>query len=145
MWAIGSGMPWSSSSASATPPKVRWSTNRSSVWPSAKREPRVQVLLLRGVRGLDEQLAAHPQVHQQALVVAVRGPEHEPEVLAAPARPGHHGLLDPGAEVGRAGHVAAHHTGTAELGRHDPAADDVGLQTAADGLDLGELRHTEPR
>jgi len=35
MWAIGSGMPSSSSSASATPPKVRWSTNRSSVCPSA--------------------------------------------------------------------------------------------------------------
>ena len=77
--------------------------------------------------------------------MAVRGPENEPEVLAAPARARHHGLLDPGAEVGRAGHVATHHAVTAELSRHDPAADDVGVQTAADGLDLGELRHTEPR
>ena len=144
MCAIGSGMPVSSSSARATPPKVRWSTNRSSVWPSAK-ENRACRCFSSGASEPDEELAAHPEVHQQASGdVPVRGSEHQPEVLAARLRAGHHRLLDPRAEVGRARDVAAHDARTAELGRLDPATDDVGLQTAADSLDLRELRHTGP-
>ena len=64
-------MPWSSRLGQATPPKVRWSTNRSSVWPSAKENRACRCFSSRASRRLDEELAAHPEVHQQALVVPV--------------------------------------------------------------------------
>ena len=66
----------------------------------------------------------------------------EPEVLAAPP-----GRLDAaagqaGREVGRAADVAAHRRGWQHVDRRRCVADDVGLESAADDLDLGKLRHS---
>ena len=68
--------------------------------------------------------------------------ERQPEVLAAATSLTDLRPLDPGGEVGGTGDVATRHAGTEELGRRDPAPDDIGLEAAPDRLDLGKLRHT---
>jgi len=75
----------------------------------------VEVLLVRGVRRLYEQLAAHAQVHQQTHVVPVRGLEDQPEVLAAPTGLDNERPLDPSGEIGGSGQVPSHHAGPLEL------------------------------
>jgi hypothetical protein len=77
--------------------------------------------------------------------MAVWSVEDEPEVLATSPGPDDARAFDTGAKVGRARDVAPGDPGAVELGRVDVATDDVRLQTTADRLDLGELRHTGPR
>jgi len=106
-----------------------------------KGEARVEVLLVRGVGGLDEQLAAHTEVGEKSVDGRPTVAEDEPEVLATTT-----GLadLEPGdafGEVDRAGDVASGHPGPGEGGGCDAASDHVVGETSPDDLDLGQLGH----
>ena len=67
-------------------------------------DPHVQVLLVRRPGGLDQQLAAHAEVADQALVAVG---ERQPQVLAAPRDRGERRAGQARGEVLRAGEVAA--------------------------------------
>ncbi len=106
---------------------------------SALRSPLVQPHPLGGVERaavLDQhQVAGHPQVHDQRL----RPAEPQQQVLAAPPetldRPARHRPAEPpGCNRPRPARVI-------DLEPLDPPPLDLGLELAADGLDLGELRH----
>ncbi len=93
--------------------------------------------LVGGADGLHQHLPAHAEVTEQGVAVV----EGQPEVLPASA-----GGLDPAAGQGRgeAGgptRVAAYRAGVQHLDGGDGGADGVGVESAADDLDLGQLGH----
>ena len=113
MCAIGAGSSVAARSrdeagARDSPPKVRWSTNRSSGPPSSKRDPDPQVLLVGPARGGDEHLAAHPEVREHGVAPRRTAFELEPQVLAAPPRRGDRAPGQAGREVGATLEVPAH-------------------------------------
>jgi hypothetical protein len=82
-----------------------------------------------------DQVAGHPQVHDQGL----RPVERQQQVLAAPPQ-----SLDLPARDGRL-QLGRRHRATpalvVDLEPLDPPPFDLGLELAADGLDLGQLGH----
>ena len=130
-------------SSTASPPKVRWSTNRSSRPPSVKVK-RARRWVSSGCDGLlDEQLTAHAQVGDQRRPAgrAVGLGHRQPQVLAAPVRGGERAAGQGGDEVVGALEVAADGARVVHLDRGDGAAGDPLLQAAADDLDLGQFGH----
>ena len=118
MCAIVVGMPCASRSVRASPHRRcagRRSAARAVV---GEAEPGVQVLLVGCGGTLDEQLAAHPEVQDQAERVA----QVEPEVLPPPADGVDAAAGKPVGEVRRAGDVAAGDPVAAQLDLGDGAA-----------------------
>ena len=123
------------------PPKVRWSTNRSS-GRRRRSEPGVQVLLAPArPGGCDQQLAAHAQVDDQGLPVGPSGAARTSQRYL----PRRSAAVTGGPSAGRRGRPGRARGGGRRGCRgtrpRRPAADDVACQAAADDLDLGELRH----
>ena len=119
MCAIVVGMPCASRSVEGEPAEGALVDEAQLGAAVGEAEPGVQVLLVGRGGVLDEQLAAHPEVQDQAERVA----QVEPEVLAAPA---HGGDAAPGEAVGevlRAGDVAAGDPVAAQLDVGDGAAE----------------------
>ena len=103
-----------------------------------KRDAHMQVPLVGRILGPHQQLSAHPEVGDQALVERPgRCAQRQPEVLAAPRRGLDAGAGQAGGEVGTAGQMAPDRAWVPDLDRGDGAADHPALQAAADGLDLG--------
>lgn len=97
----------------------------------------MQMALVGGLRRLDEQLAAHPEVQQQRAAVTVGTGEHEPEVLPTAAGINDLGATHPRDEVVGAGSVAAGDPSAGQLDVSDRAADHVGGQALANHLIRG--------
>jgi len=106
-----------------------------------------------GVRRLEQDLAAHPQVHHQRgalgsrtlgarqVVLGGHAVQHHPEELAAPGDLTHPRAHEPDREVLRAGHVATHRPGMEHVGRPHGRADRPAGQPPPNDLDLGQLGH----
>jgi len=118
----------------ARPPKVRWSTKRSSGPPSVKAA-RTRRWVSSG--GTDQELSAHAQVRDQR----VGGVEREPQVLAASAGPQHRPAGEPGGKVDASCRVPPNRARVQDRDPVDRAPDDPPLQAPADDLDLGQLGH----
>ena len=103
-----------------------------------EREAGAEVGLVRRVAGLDQQLAAHPEVGDQGGVAAV---ETEPEVLPAPRGRRHGAAAQPGLEIGATTLVAADGARVQHLRLGDRATRDPPLEAPTDDLDLGQLGH----
>ena len=142
-------------SARNSPPKMRWSTKRSSSGMGAvvagsgtEPETNLQVLFVRLGAILDEQLAAHAQMgHQGQLRLRLERPaaasvQRHPQELAAAGHVHHTGPNQVAAQVspnrGRGGAPSAGQ-GLSTAG--DGTAADPAGQAAADHLDLGQFRH----
>ena len=139
---VGAAATSGTRSASAIPPNVRWSTNRSSGPSSSKSNRACRCFSRRRVGRLDEQLAAHAQVDDQGLPVAVGG-------LAGPARGTCRGARPQRRRcrsAGRRGRPARGRAG-GRPGRRGTAPRAIvrpttwSCEAAADDLDLGQLRH----
>jgi hypothetical protein len=104
---------------------------------AVQAHPHPQVPLGGGVQGLHQQLAAHPEVHEQGLV----GVELEPQVLAPAHRVDGDGPPQPGRQIRGTGQVAAHRPGVQDLDGAEPGADHPAHEAAPHHLDLGQLGH----
>ena len=147
MCAIGSGTPSVASSVGEGhgPPKVRWSTKRSSGPSVGEPEPGVQVLLVR----------ARPAARTSSWPLMPRctsrpwscpsGASRTSQRYLPRRRGGRPRPASRAAKSAAPGTCRRTHAGAVDLGRRDPAADDVGVEAAADDLDLGQLGHTGPR
>ena len=130
------------SASSCTPPKVRWSTKRSSRPPSVKPIRTCRCFSSGASGRLHEQLAGHAQVRDQRTRRLSPRRQRQPEVLAAP-RDGVDRARRPAGRRGparRRGGGAPRGRGST-VDRGDRAAGDPARQAVADGLDLGKLRH----
>ena len=130
------------SGTTASPPNIRWSTNRSSRPVGAhRRRARCRTRRCRSAAasgGLQHELAAHAEVGQQGLA----GVEREPEELAA-AHDVAHASRRPAGRRSRAGPASCRRTGrgwSTSTGA-DPGAGDPAGQAAPDDLDLGQFGH----
>jgi hypothetical protein len=102
-----------------------------------ERQPDPQVLLVRRVGALDEQLPAHAEVGGDGLA----GVQRQPQVLAAALRRGDRPAHDPPGEVRGTGLVPPDRPGVVHLDRVDGPAGHPPREAVADDLDLGELGH----
>jgi len=96
-------------------------------------EPGPYVRRQRPVRVADQQLAAHPQVGEERLVVVDNEPEVFPASFRAPERTARQGRRK---AIG-AGEMAAHRPRVQHLDTGDRTAHDVAVKTRTYGLDLG--------
>jgi hypothetical protein len=101
----------------------------------------VQVGFMRRAGFLDEQLATHPEVDDQALRMTIGRLEHQPEVLASTFSSVNHIAVQSICQIHRPRQMPTDDTGAKEAGSLDTASDDVLVQSATDDLDLGKLRH----
>ncbi|GAB3871983.1 hypothetical protein GCM10027610_136640 [Dactylosporangium cerinum] len=90
---------------------------------------------------LHEQLAGHPEVTDEGVLVV----EREPQVLAAALDGTDEPAGEDVGEVDGAGQVAADRPRVQHLDGRDAPAGDPFVESAADGLDLGKLRHRSPK
>jgi hypothetical protein len=100
-----------------------------------------QVGLLLCPGRLDQELATHAKVDDEALPMTIGGLKHQPEVLAATSSALHKIASQAICEIYGTGLMAPSDAGAEKVSTLDAATDDVVVQSSTDDLDLGKLRH----
>src|SRR5450631_3985080 len=101
--------------------------------------------LARRGRRLDEELATHTKMDDQALSMTIGCLEHQPEVLSPALGAMNHVAAQAICQIDRSGKMTSGDTPTNEQGLFDAAADNVVLKSPTNDLDLWKLRHPDGR